>query len=232
MTDETSGKVEEGKTEAERTEAGGERTEAERTEAGGERTEAERTEAGGERTEAERTEAGGERTEAERTEEETIKDWGKRPEGILVVRGNQEVADKLAAEGAIETRLFIESHGNDKNHVAQGLKNTILNDLRNEKNVAVREVKFHPVVVENNLYAGFTECDLVVRDFRTLLFLTTRYGPSAVEILSPDSVKLTLPDMQAILADVSGVIQSLSTQVLGLMADEKRKKIFKEGLGI
>lgn len=67
---------------------------------------------------------------------------------------------------------------------------------------------------------------MLFRDFRWFVNVTMRYGPSAIEIIEPHSVKLNLDDMQSILADVSELSQTFSSQILTLLRDDERKKIY------
>jgi len=156
----------------------------------------------------------------------------KRPEGILVVRGDEKKADKSLDEGGIETAFFIESHGNDRETVAEALKATLLKDLRNEQGVTVREVKFHPVIEKEKLYSGFVECNFVARDPQTVIYLSLRYGPSAVEITKPDSFTMSNGELQNMAADTSAAVQALTGRILEMMTPEARTKALKKGLDL
>lgn len=156
----------------------------------------------------------------------------ERPEGILVVKGNQDAADNAIKEGGIETVFFIESHGNDQDTVAEALKSTLLKDLKSEEGVTLRIVKFHPVIEKADLYSGFVECSFVARDPQVLMYLALRYGPSAVEVLSPDNITISKAEFQNMAADSSAAVQTLIGRVMELMAPEEKTKILKEGLGL
>ena len=156
----------------------------------------------------------------------------EKPEGILVVRGKKDKFEQAVREGAIEVRLYIESHGQKKEEVADALKNTILNDLKQEKSIKLDEIKFHPVVQKGEFHSGFVECHLAFDDIRALVYVVARYGPSAVEVLSPDKVTLNKGEMQALLSDMSSVVQGLSAKVLELMTPELRDKVLREGLNM
>ncbi|MBN2517240.1 MAG: hypothetical protein JXB14_00180 [Candidatus Altiarchaeota archaeon] len=156
----------------------------------------------------------------------------EKPEGILVIKGNDEKVDELVDGGGIEALFYIESHGMDKSSVADALKNTILNDLKNEEHILVRSIKFHPVIEKDKFYSGFVECDFATKDLRSLVYLATRYGPAAIEIMHPDSVTLEKGEMQALLADVSASVQGLTTKIMELMTPELRTKVLRDGLGL
>jgi hypothetical protein len=165
-------------------------------------------------------------------EKATEEKRANRPEGVLIIKGSKEKADAARKDGWIETTFFIESHGNDKETVATALKNTLLKDLKNEKGVIVRELKFHPVVEQTKLYAGFVECNILTRDPQVFMYLTLRYGPSAVEVLHPDTITVTASELQNMAADASGAVQALISQILEKMAPEERDKAFRKGLDL
>jgi hypothetical protein len=156
----------------------------------------------------------------------------KRPEGILVVRGNEDKANSAAKHGGIETTFFIESHGNDQETVGEALKSTLLKDLKSEEGVTLRVVKFHPVVEKENLYSGFVECNFVSRDPQTLMYLALRYGPSAIEVASPDKITITASEMQNMAADASAAVQTLISRILEMMSPEDRTKALQKGLDL
>lgn len=168
----------------------------------------------------------------DRSADESDEKRKNRPDGILIVRGSEEKADRAMTEGGIEAIFFIESHGNDRESVGEALKNTLLKDLRNEEGVSLRVARFHPVVEKEKLYSGFVECDFVARDTQTVLYLALRYGPSAVEIVAPDCVTLNRSELQNMVADTSAATQVMIGRIFDLMSPEDRSKALKEGLGL
>jgi len=156
----------------------------------------------------------------------------KRPEGILIVKGNEDKVEASLRDGGIDVNFFIESHGNDQDAVAEALKNTLLKDLRNEEGVTLKVMKFHPVIEKEKLYSGFVECSFVARDLQVLIYLALRYGPSAVEVNSPDTITITNAELQNMAADTSASVQMLIGRILELMNPEDRVKAIREGLGL
>lgn len=156
----------------------------------------------------------------------------KRPEGIMVLKGSDEKADAALRDGGIDVIFFIESHGNDQQAVADGLKNTLINDFKNERGVTLRKMSFHPVIEKEKFYSGFVECDFVARDPQLLMYLALRYGPSAVEVLKPDNINITGSEFQGMLADASASVQVLIGRTLELMHPEVKNQVFKDKLGL
>lgn len=154
----------------------------------------------------------------------------KRPEGILVVKGNDEKAEAAVRDGGIDATFFIESHGNDQEAVAEALKNTLLQDFKNESGVTLRKMSFHPVIEKDKFYSGFVECNFVARDPQLLMYLALRYGPSAAEVYRPDSINITKSEFQGMLADSSASVQVLIGRILDLMHPEIKEQLLKEKL--
>ncbi len=155
-----------------------------------------------------------------------------RPDGIRVITGNQDKADAAAKAGGIEVTFFIEAHANDQETVGEALRATLLTDLKGEPGVTLRVAKFHPVVEKEKLYAGFVECTFVARDPQLVLYLALRYGPSAVEVASPENITITRAEMQNMAADTSAAVQMLIGRILELMSPEDRVRAIKQGLGL
>jgi len=148
---------------------------------------------------------------------------------ILEKTFNEDVdVDRLLNEGCIHARMFMEVQGNDRDACQSALERTIFDSLVVEDSVTALNVKFYELQKDSKdgFFSGVVEIDLLFRDFRWFVNVTMRYGPSAIEIIEPHSVKLNLDDMQSILADVSELSQTFSSQILTLLRDDERKKIY------
>ncbi len=138
--------------------------------------------------------------------------------------------DKLINEGCMHARLFMEVQGNDKDACQKALERTVFDSLVEEDNVTVFSVKFYELKrdAKEGFFSGVVEIDLLFRDFRWFVNVVMRYGPSAIELIEPHNVKLNLDEMQSILADVSELSQTFSSQILALLKDEERKKVYSQ----
>lgn len=148
---------------------------------------------------------------------------------ILERSFNEDVdVDKLLSEGCLHARMFLEVQGNDKEACQKALERTVFDSLVSEENVTVLNVKFYELQKDSKdgFFSGVVEIDLLFRDFRWFVNVTMRYGPSAIEIIEPHEVKLGLDEMQSILGDVSELSQTFSSQILTLLRDEERKKVY------
>jgi len=140
---------------------------------------------------------------------------------------------KCISEGSILSRLFIEVQGNDVEAAKKALERTIFFSLAKEKGISLLNVKLYNIQhdKETNVFSGVAEIKLIFRDFRWFVNIAMRYGPSAIEIIQPEEYKLNLEEMQSILADVSEISQSFSSQIYAMLKDDERRQLYKKILG-
>jgi hypothetical protein len=157
--------------------------------------------------------------------------------------------EKRLKEGAILARLFIEIQGNNKEAAKKALERTIFDSLASEKYVSLLNVKLYDLKAlktkadqktqegviggEKNteeIYSGVVEIKSLFRDFRWFINVIMRYGPSAIEIIQPESYTLNLEEMQSLVADVSSFSQTFSSQILTLLKDDERRALYQKML--
>jgi len=131
-------------------------------------------------------------------------------------------------EGAILARIFIEIQANDKGAAEKALQTTVFDSLANENDVKLLHVKMFEFRKdkEAEMFSGIAEIKLLVRDFRWFISVVMRYGPSAIEIIEPNSVTLSMDEMHDLLIDVSGMSQTLSSQLFAMLKDDERKALY------
>lgn len=138
--------------------------------------------------------------------------------------------EKHLKEGAVLARWFIEVQGNDKEAAKKALERTVFDSLSSEKNVLLLNVKLYEMKKqspEEKTYSGVVEAKSLFSNFRWFVNAVMRYGPSAIEIISPETYQLQLEEMQSLVGDVSGLSQSFSTQIMSMLKDEERRKLFQ-----
>ncbi|MBN2250646.1 MAG: hypothetical protein JW724_01045 [Candidatus Altiarchaeota archaeon] len=140
--------------------------------------------------------------------------------------------DKRVSEGAILGRIYIEVQGNDEEACRKALERTIFDSLAKEEPVKLLNVKFYELTKDPqaSFFSGVVEAKLLFRDFRWLVNVVMRYGPTAIEIIEPHEVELGLDEMQSVLADVSELSQTFSSQIFALLKDGERKAIYAKML--
>ena len=122
---------------------------------------------------------------------------------------------------------------NNSEAAEKALQRTIFDALANEQSAKLLYAKFYDIRKDKDeaSFSGVVEVKLVVRDFRWFVSIVMRYGPSAIEIIEPEHVTLSLGDMQSLLADVSEMAQVYSSKIISLLKDDERKKLYEKMLG-
>ena len=151
-------------------------------------------------------------------------------EPLIEKRYNEKLdVPKRIKEGSLLARIYIEVQGNDEKAAKKALESTVFGNLLEEKYVDVLYVKFFNIQKDKTeSFSGVAEVKLLTRDFRWFASIVMRYGPSAIEIIEPHKVTLTLDDMHALLADMSEISQSYVSQIMILLKDDERRMMYEK----
>lgn len=152
---------------------------------------------------------------------------------ILEEKFNEGIdIDLHLRDGGILGRLFIEVQSNDRDAAEKALKRTIFEGLAKEKFVKLLYAKLYDIRKDKDMefFSGVVELKLIARDFRWFVSVVMRYGPSAIEIIEPEKVTLSMDEMQSLLADVSEIAQTYSSKIISLLKDDERKKLYEKML--
>ncbi len=104
-------------------------------------------------------------------------------------------------------------------------KNAIDNHIRKlldlDKVIGYKKSISEPIKVENPSksikvgYSSTAEIELLVKSVFDLVNIVIVYGPSAIEILEPDEVKINISDLQNMVNVVSGVMHQFAQAGVG-----------------
>jgi hypothetical protein len=124
----------------------------------------------------------------------------------------KEELKKREKEGWIKSIMMIEAMAISEEAVASSLKKHV-EKIEKEPGTLVYSQNFHDVKeVEKPLpniekgYSQVVEIEVMAENFEKMVMLVLTYGPSALEIIEPESVKLDMGDMQNILATLAMVV--------------------------
>jgi hypothetical protein len=151
---------------------------------------------------------------------------------------NEDVdIETMLEEGAVLAKIFIEVQGNDKKTAKQALEVTINDNLLKETRVSLLEVKMFDLAKygdkdkKKDYFSGVAEIRIIAEDFPSFLNLVMRYGPTAIEIIKPQEVKLDYDQMHTVVSDASAMAQVYSTKIMTMLKDPERKLIYDTMLG-
>lgn len=119
---------------------------------------------------------------------------------------------KRIKEGWIRVGMMIEVMAVSKEAAESALKKH-LEKMGNEKNMLIYKKDFKGIEeVEKplpNIPKGFSqvvEMEMVAENYDKLVYVALNYGPSAIEILEPDKIKLDLGEAQGILNALAALV--------------------------
>ena len=152
---------------------------------------------------------------------------------VLEKTFNEDVdPEERVSEGGIWCKLYLEVQGNDRDAAKKALENTVFNKLVKEPDLHALKVKMFDLIKEEGqeYYSGVIEVEFVARDFRKFVNVIMRYGPSAIEIISPEEVTLKSEEMHSLVADVSDFVSSYFANIFSMLKDEERLALYKKML--
>jgi len=134
-------------------------------------------------------------------------------------------ASDLVEKGWIKAWMLFEVQATNKKTTEDALREH-LKKLAKEKGVKVAKQKFTSVqkieVTEmaqqrgiTELYSQVAEAVILAQAFEVLVNVTINYGPSAIEILAPENLKLSMRDMQNALTSISDVMHKFASAGIG-----------------
>ena len=143
--------------------------------------------------------------------------------------------EEILGEGGVLSKFFLEVQGNDKELAKKALDNTIFDNLLKEPKASLLEVrmfdleKYHEK--KKDYFSGVAEIKLISDDFPSFVNIVMRYGPTAIEILHPQEVKLDYEQMHTLVSGVSAMTQVYANKIMTMLKDPERNILYEEMLG-
>lgn len=135
----------------------------------------------------------------------------------------RELAEEKANKGWIKVWFAFEVMAVDKDVVEAAMKNHI-KGLESIKEAIVYEKKFGSVEkVETppkgikEAYSQTAEVEAVIKDIFTLINIVMAYGPSAIEVMEPKEIKVSVEEAQNIANLIAGVVHQFASAGIGGM---------------
>lgn len=133
----------------------------------------------------------------------------------------EEEVRKRLREGWIKSWMMIEVLA-----VAEGAARSSLEkhieSLEKEKRCLVYKKSFHEIKkVQNPLpkvpegYSYVCELELLAYNFNQLFLIVLNYAPSAIEILSPENIKMDMGEAQGILNSLADILHRFAAMGIG-----------------
>ena len=151
---------------------------------------------------------------------------------VLTRKFNEALdTDALMREGGILARIYLGVQGNDKEAAKKALESTVNTRLAKEEHIRLLEVNMYDILKEKKDYfSGVSDVRLIAEDFRWFVNMILRYGPSAVEIIEPEDVRLNMEQMHSLAADVCDFSHMYSEQIIAMFKDPERRALYERML--
>ena len=136
----------------------------------------------------------------------------------------EEKVEKLKEEGWINVWCAIEVL-TTKEELAEKALKKLANEMKANPNLYIYEEKFletreveKPAKGVDKGYSKVMEISFLVKDLYSLIEFCVRYGPSAVEILEPEEIRVKIDEIQNLANFISGLMhQFVSAGIGGLV---------------
>ncbi|MFH0713846.1 MAG: hypothetical protein V1722_04395 [Candidatus Micrarchaeota archaeon] len=158
--------------------------------------------------------------------------FGKKPieqllkEGVKNEAELKQLISEACSKGAVHAKFFLDAHSVEKTAAEDSLI-TLVAQLTKEKGVLYCKGIIEPTVESDGLNSAFTTVDLVTTNFRIMVSIAMRYGPTSVEIMEPnDKVVVPVADCQGILLNASDMSQSFSRHIMENSMNEQQRVTF------
>jgi hypothetical protein len=124
---------------------------------------------------------------------------------------------------SIKGIFYIEAQGNNKRLVEDSLK-AMAKKFHEEKNIKVKKEYSGEVIEEDGNFSSTLEAELEFQDFLTYVMASIHYGPSLIEIVAPEKLKLGSKELLDAIGEVIKISRSLYNKYsVSLRFPEKRE---------
>ncbi|MEM4255396.1 MAG: hypothetical protein QXR53_03645 [Candidatus Norongarragalinales archaeon] len=157
--------------------------------------------------------------------------------GWLVSKKDFEVEDERKLEplfkeaveyGAVLSVLHFDAHAKESNAVKDSLVD-FLSRLTKEEGVLYCKGEIEETVgSEQEGFSSTAEVKILTDSFPTLLRISMRYGPVALEILEPREIKMNVPEMQDLLLSASEISKQYASYVVEKIWGKEELEKYRE----
>lgn len=120
----------------------------------------------------------------------------------------KEIKSKVN-DGYIHARAIIEVLGRPKEHVEETLKGYI-KKLKVESEIIFIKEEYEEPEATEDLFAGFSEVEILTKDAKQLMEFCFDYMPSSVEVIEPDHIIYKSADFTDFLNDVQARLHAVN----------------------
>ncbi len=141
----------------------------------------------------------------------------------------KEIKEKIE-KGAVHAIFIIEMAGRPAEHVEKTLKDFV-EVFSKQKEVEILDKVFHEPHPVENLFSCFVEIEFITENVTRLLNLVFEFMPSSVEIIEPETLRMSVADANALANDLSTRLHQYDAIAKKVQIEKKIiEKQFEENL--
>ena len=129
-----------------------------------------------------------------------------------------EEAEKHGGHAHIRCRTIIEVLGKPQEHVEQALQEYITH-IKEDPDLVVLNEDFSEIKEQGKLFSKFAELDLVTKGMQKLIGFCFEYMPSSIEVLKPEMLYMTNPELSNFLNDLQARLHNVDMVIKQLKAE-------------
>jgi len=117
-------------------------------------------------------------------------------------------AEKQGQHAHIRVRTIIEVLGKPKEHVENAIKEYI-EHIKEDSELVVLNEEYSETVEQGKLWSRFVELDLIIKGTPKLISFCFEYMPSSLEVLKPEHLIMTNPELSNFLNDLQARLHNV-----------------------
>jgi hypothetical protein len=126
--------------------------------------------------------------------------------------------EKQGEHAHIRCRTIIEVLGKPKEHVEDAIKEYI-EHVKEDSELVVLNEDYSEIKEQGKLFSKFVELDLVIKGTKKLISFCFEYMPSSIEVVKPEHLILTNPQLSNFLNDLQARLHNVDMIVKQLKAE-------------
>ncbi len=127
-------------------------------------------------------------------------------------------AEKQGEHAHIRCRIIIEVLGKPKEHVENALKEYI-EHIKQDSELVILNEDYSEINEQGKLWSKFVELDLVIKGTKKLISFCFEYMPSSIEVVKPEHLIMTNPELSNFLNDLQARLHSVDMIVKQMKAE-------------
>jgi len=129
----------------------------------------------------------------------------------------QEAIDEKLDKGYLQCHVILEILGAPQKHVEDTIA-LVLKKLKEEKDVDAISEKVNPAEEKDKLFSTFAELDMLFENFAVLTRICFDYLPASVEIVKPESFKMSSLQVSNFVSDTLAMLHGIDFKLKDLTA--------------